>query len=108
METEITNKITYEKEEDTEEEDEILKELGKVNVCDTFVQLREKEICKITHNTFVLLCLITMFFALIFLSNNRLMCSFLIVMSVTLLHFKNNVLLKIYKQMGLCKKKMNK
>lgn len=53
---------------------------------------KNENIKEMTHNIYVILCILIIFISLYFLNNNRFLLSTLIVLGISLLHFKSQIL----------------
>ena len=56
------------------------------------VKLKAEDVRKVTHNIYVIVCILIIFISLYFLNGNRFLFSTFIVLGISLLHFKSFIL----------------
>ena len=79
----------------------ILNDLNNDEIVDAMVQIKTENFQKLTHNVYVAVCILIIFISLFFLTHSRFLFSTLIVLGITLLHFKICILEMIYEMIDI-------
>ena len=71
---------------------ELLNHVNKDGICNAIKEIKSDNITYIVHNIFIAFCLLVMFFSIYYLQKNRLFFSIMIVLTITMMHFKPSIL----------------